>query len=117
MLFVIYLVSDPVSESESEAEAESESESDSEPIRSPESESESESEQPHHDSAPLAVALAKLAIPGPVSGWMGRTIGIFPYALTRENSVAVRHGLVMYECSQILHRSIIYQKEQIYHLA
>ena len=45
MLFILYFVSGPESESESEPESES--------IRSPESESEPESEQPHHDSASL----------------------------------------------------------------
>ena len=50
VLFVLYFVSDPESESESEPE--------SEPIRSPESEPEpeSESEQPHHDSPPPVLA-------------------------------------------------------------
>ena len=44
VLFILYFVSDPGSESELESES----------IRSPESEPESESEQPHHDSASLA---------------------------------------------------------------
>ena len=48
LLFILYFVSGPGSESESKSVPESES------IRSPKSESESESEQPHHDSAPLA---------------------------------------------------------------
>ena len=43
VLCILYLVSDPESESES--------------IRGPESEPKSESEQPHHDSAPLAPRL------------------------------------------------------------
>ena len=34
----------------------------------------------------MTVALAKLASPGPVSGWVGRAIGIFPDVLIRENS-------------------------------
>ena len=45
MLFILHFLSDPQSEPESE------------PTRSPDSESESESEQPHHDSAPLTVAI------------------------------------------------------------
>ena len=45
MLFALYFVSDPESES----------------IRSPESESESESEQRHHDSAPLKFRYKLLA--------------------------------------------------------
>ena len=32
------------------------------------------------------VSLAKLASPGPVSGWVGRAIGIFPFVLIWENS-------------------------------
>ena len=43
VLFVLYFLSDPESESEPESEL----------IRSPTSKPESESEQPHHDSAPL----------------------------------------------------------------
>ena len=34
----------------------------------------------------MTVAPAKLASPGPVSGWVGRAIGIFPYVFIRENS-------------------------------
>ena len=34
----------------------------------------------------VTVSLAMLANPGPVSGWMGQAIGIFPYVFTRENS-------------------------------
>ena len=45
VLFILYFVSDPESESESEPESES--------IIRPVSEPESVSEQPHHDSAPL----------------------------------------------------------------
>ena len=43
VLLILYIESDPESESESGPES----------IRSPESEPKSESEQPHHDSAPL----------------------------------------------------------------
>ena len=49
VLFILYFVWDP----ESESELESESKPESGAIRSPESEPESESEQPHHDYAPL----------------------------------------------------------------
>ena len=34
----------------------------------------------------MTVVLAKLASPGPVSVWVGRAIGIFPYVFIRENS-------------------------------
>ena len=34
----------------------------------------------------LTVALAKLASPGPVSGWVDRAIGNFPYVFISENS-------------------------------
>ena len=54
VLFILYFVSGPESESESEPELES--------IRNPESESESESEQPHHDSAPLLVIMDSILL-------------------------------------------------------
>ena len=34
----------------------------------------------------MAVATAELASPGPVYGWVGRAIGVFPYVFVRENS-------------------------------
>ena len=52
VLFSLYFVSDPETDSESEPESES--------IRSPESEPELESEQPHHDSAPHDATSTKM---------------------------------------------------------
>ena len=34
----------------------------------------------------MTVALTRLASPGPVSDWVGRAIGVFPYVFIRENS-------------------------------
>ena len=34
----------------------------------------------------MTVALTRLASPGPVSGWVGRAIGVFTYVFIRENS-------------------------------
>ena len=63
----------------------------------------------------MTVALAQRAMALSPAGWAGLS-EFFPMCLQGRTLIDVRHGLVMYEYSQILHMSIFYQKEQNYHL-
>ena len=53
----------------------------------------------------MTVALAKLVSPGPVSGLVGRTIGISHYVFIRENSVCcaarVSDARMLSNCAQV----------------
>ena len=65
----------------------------------------------------MTVALAKLASPGPVSGWVGRAIEIFPYVLIRENSDRCAARVSDIRMLSNFAQVVNYQKEQYYHLA